>query len=145
MKNLPATVPMACLFGALGLLLAETPARGGETVAESEVRQAMAEVVSAAQALDAEAILARLDPDPACRYFVQGQPFNHADLGVFLKNAFSNMSLQKIHWRECSVQELSPDFVRWTSHGRNPVVDAAGAPLGRVSLASIASRAARPR
>ncbi len=86
----------------------------------------MAEVHAAAQALDLEAVLARLDPDPACRYFIQGQPLNHADLGVFLKNAFSNLTRQEIHWRESSVQVLSPDSVLWTSHGRNPVVDAAG-------------------
>ncbi len=118
----PGWMGMAVLIGCLGW----TPARGAESPAEATVRQAMVEVVSAATRLDAEGILGRLDPDPACRYFVQGQSFRHAELALFLKGAFADMKGQDVVWLESAARELAPGVVLWTSSGRNPVVEANG-------------------
>jgi len=97
-----------------------------ETQAEADVRGAMIEVVAAASRLDADGIMARLDPDPALRYYVQGQSFNYPDLAVFLRQSFADMTTQRVVWLESSARELAPDTVLWTSYGRNPVVEASG-------------------
>ena len=110
------------LIGGLGW----TPAQAAETPAEAEVRQAMTELVSAAARLDAAAILARLDQDPAARFYVQGQAFNYTDLATFLKDSFADLKSQKINWLESTARELAPDTVLWTSSGRNPVEEASG-------------------
>ena len=109
--------------------LAAPSTASAETPAEAEVRQAMVEVVSAAARLDAQAIMARLDDDPSCRYFVQGQSFNYPDLAVFLRDSFADMSSQQVVWLESAAREISPDTVLWTSSGRNPVVESSGRAL----------------